>query len=989
MNEPSSSPEPTTSPADSATRSPTHVVGIGASAGGLEALETFFDHAPCDSGLAYVVVQHLSPDYKSLMVELLSKRTRMPVRRADEGIVVEADCVYLIPPKKNLEIAHGRLKLTEKNAHATLNLPIDIFFRSLAEERGDRAIGVILSGTGSDGMRGVRAIKEVGGLAIVQDPASARFDGMPRSAISTGLVDYVSPPEEMPAQLVRYASHHESARRAPPATLDLPEEGVPAVLAAVKRQTGVDFTHYKPGTIVRRIERRMHVTQCRTVAEYLVLVRESARETTTLFKELLIGVTKFFRDTEAFDVLSREVIEPLVVRAGVRDTLRVWVPGCATGEEALTLAMLFHEQLDQHGRSVDLKIFATDIDRDAIELASSGVYPESISADVSPARLARFFVRKGDSYHVVRSLRESVIFAVHNLVKDAPFSRVDLVSCRNLLIYFDPVLQRRALSLMHFALKPSGHLFLGASETVADLPDHFRPLDARAKLFHRVGPVRTPIVDLAEPSTSERPPVRRVRAEPQAETPDAALAVLAARADMADEFAPAALLITERHDLVHVFGDASRYLSVPRGAATHDALEMLPRSMVSLVALGMQKALRDDAAVSYRGVPVEGAEGERTFGVRIKPVREPGLRDRYVLVQLEPAASRRELAGEGALDVAAQGTARLDELQAELQFAQENLRATIEELETSNEELQATNEELLASNEELQSTNEELQSVNEELLTVNAEYQAKIIELTELSADVDNLLRSTSIATLFLDQSLQIRRFTPDVAALVHLMPRDVGRSVQHLQLSFDAPWWITDLTAVVGTRVPRERAIALSDGRQLLVRMLPYLGESAVARGVVVTFVDVTPVHVAQRHLQDILDSLVEEVAVVDANGVITHVNAAWRAFAVANGAMADARTSVGADYLGACRSSEDALAHEIAVGLERVLRGETERFDHEYPCHGPGVQRWYLMHATPLPARAGAVVSHIDISARKLAELELRRALEAARPAGPESPR
>ncbi|MFO0760236.1 MAG: chemotaxis protein CheB [Byssovorax sp.] len=948
-----------------------YVVGIGASAGGLEALEAFFEHAPIDAGLAYVVVQHLSPDYKSMMVELLSKCTRMPVQRADDGMVVEPDHVYLIPPKKNLEIQRGQLRLTDKIQLAAPNLPIDIFFRSLAAERGERAIGVVLSGTGSDGMRGLRAIHEVGGLTLAQEPGSARFDGMPRSALATGVIDYVSAPEAMPAQLERFVSMRASGTPIPPPETVTPAEGLGAVLATVQRASGVDFSGYKIGTIFRRTERRMRVAQAAGLREYLAILNASPREVSALFKDLLIGVTKFFRDPESFEQLAAQVVAPLVAAAGPHETIRVWVPGCSTGEEAFSLAMLFHEQSEALGRGLDLKIFATDVDRDAIERASAGVYPESIAGDVSPERLARFFVSQRDGYHVSRVIRQSVIFAQHNIVKNAPFSRLDLVSCRNLLIYFDTALQRRALSLIHFALKPDGFAFLGSSESIADLPEHFRVVEPRAKIFQRTGALRAPSLEL------EGREVGRARlaggpvevAEGLDAGKPSTLVVERALLDMVEEFGPPSLLVSESLQLLHVFGDASRYLAVPRGTASFNVLEMLPKPLASIVALGTPKALREGRPISYRGISAQLADGPRILGLRIKPLGVPALRKSYVLVQIETSERRGAAHEATAGDLLSDQGARLNELQSELQFTQENLQATIEELETSNEELQATNEELVASNEEMQSTNEELQSVNEELVTVNAEYQAKIAELSELNTDVENLLQGASIATVFLDRDLKVRRFTPDAAGVTNLMARDIGRPIEHIRFNFDDHGLVEQLRAVSAGKSLHERTASTPDGRHFLIRMLPYMSNGVAEAGVVITFIDVTQAHDAEWQHRRVFDSLPEEVVVLDARGVIVVANRAWRRFSEENLAE-PGRVGVGADYLAECRraSKESSSASVVLHALEALLAGNVEHFCHEYACHSPTEMRWFMLTGARLPSGGGAVLSHVNVTQYRL---------------------
>lgn len=648
------------------------------------------------------------------------------------------------------------------------------------------------------------------------------------------------------------------------------------------------------------------------------------------------------------------------------------MPGCSTGEEAFSIAMLFHERIEAMGRPVDLKVFATDIDRDAIEFASAGVYPESIGADVAPDRLSRFFVRKGESYQLARAVRQSVIFAAHNMVKDAPFSRIDLVSCRNLLIYFDSTLQRRAFSLVHFALKPSGFMFLGGSETVSDLPDHFRAVDAKSKLFQRVGTLRTPIMDIGSQGPLRARAVGTVISE-ALEAPKAAAAgaaaVQRALVDMVEEFAPSALLVSEALQLVHVFGDAAKYLAIPRGTASFNVLEMLPKPLASIVALGTPKALRDGVPIAYRGIKADLTDGPRLVGLRIKPLVDPAQRGRFVMLQFARGEVSREADADEVTDVAAEEGARLGELQAELQFTQENLQATIEELETSNEELQATNEELVASNEELQSTNEELQSVNEELLTVNSEYQAKIGELTELNADVDNLLRSASIATVFLDQKLNIRRFTPDAVALVNVMSRDVGRPIDHIKVNFDGEGFVDQLRSVVVTRTMCERTADTPDGRQYLIRMLPYLLDGAAASGVVITFVDVTAAREAEWRQQRILDSLAEQIAVLDGEGTITLVNDAWTRFARDNG-VNPATLGVGARYLAICRAAAGRVpnGHAIADGIADVLAGRRSAFAAEYACHSPTEKRWFVANVSRLGRGGGAVVSHVNVTVRHL---------------------
>ena len=974
---PSSSPAPSVAPRPplaTGRARPSFVVGLGASAGGLEALEKFFDHMPASTGLAFVVVQHLSPDYKSLMVELLSKHTAMSVARAETGMPVERDTIYLLPPKKNLVIVRGRLELTEKVHGGGVNLPIDIFFRSLAADQAEHAIGIVLSGTGSDGMRGVRAIKEAGGLVVAQDPQTARFDGMPRSAVSTGLVDYVLPPEDMPEQLARYARHlYSSAGLRPLPSGGGDDDGLGEILALLRRHAGVDFTHYKPSTVHRRIERRMGISDIHSLADYTAHVRNTPRELAVLYKELLIGVTKFVRDNEAFDSLQRTVLPRLVEEAKLTDTLRVWVAACSTGEEAYTIAMLLAECMEEAKRYVDVKIFATDIDRDATEFGGVGIYPDSIAADLSPERLGRFFTRKGDGYQVNRQLRQMVLFANQNLINDPPFTRLDLASCRNVLIYLDATLQQKVLAGFHFALKPTRYLFLGSSETIGELADCFRPVDSKWKIYQSVEGVRPPIAERIPRAMGE---VGRGFRDAARTNPGEAALIDHCYQTMLEEFAPPALLVTEQHELVHTFGAAASLLRLRPGSASLNVLTLLPKQVASIVSLATHKAARQGSEVAYSDVPMKLGEELQSVTVRVRPVTDPRGRRTDLLVIFERPSPKPGEPSAPTTSVSLEAEQRLADLQQELQYTKENLQATIEELETSNEELQATNEELLSSNEELQSTNEELQSVNEELHTVNTEYQTKIQELVDLNSDVDNLLRSTSIGTLFLDEQLHVRRFTPSVTDLLSLMPRDVGRPIEHIALSLLGDSFVPDLRRVLELGTSVERAVVGRDGRRFLLRILPYLTEAGPQRGVVVTFVDVTAIRRIEEELQDVLDAFPEQIAIVDRAGVIQLVNERWRRFARDNGGD-PMLSGPGASYLAACAhvdGPQGADARAVHAGLLDVLERRAPRFTLEYSCSSPTQPRWFTFVAAPVRGPdGGAIIIHVDITERKLRELAL----------------
>jgi two-component system CheB/CheR fusion protein len=925
------------------------VVGIGASAGGLEALERFFDHVPSDSQVAWIVVQHLSPDHKSLMAEILGKRTRLVVAEVTDGEELKPGRVYLGPARSLVALdAHG-MKLRLKDRASGLNLPIDALFRSMAEQFEEDALGVVLSGTGSDGRMGLEAIKNAGGMVVVQDPTTARFDGMPLSAVSTGLVDLVLPPEQMPEQIARL---HEGGAHA---SLALPPgDALDSIFASLKKVSGIEFGEYKPTTVGRRIERRMGMLGLTSLDEYARRVSESGAEALLLSRELLINVTRFFRDEPAFQVLGETAIADLVARASVGDVLRVWVAACSTGQEAYTIAMLLSEAVAQKP-GLDFKIFATDIDRAALDVAAAGLYPEALVGELTPERLARFFARKGDDWQVSPELRKHIVFAPHNLTRDPPFTRLDLVSCRNVLIYLSPLVQRRVLAALSFAVKPDGFMMLGTSETLGELADRFRLVDPQWRICQRLPTGRSAFDPLHNAVFSS--PARGLDASgPSAPQ----LVIESAFRVLVDRVAQAAVLVNQSLSLVAVFGNADQVLKVPVGAASQSVLAMLPAELRTPMTLAFHRAISgdDEAIFNVADAPAGGVTA-----VRCIPLQAGRPPERYVLAVFERAPSAK-------LDPhshAVEGTAGLQvvELQQELQLLRDRLQSTVEQLETSNEELQAANEELLAANEELQSTNEELQSVNEELNTVNAEHREKIRELTELNADLDNMFKASTVGTLFLDEKLTIRRFTPALSAQFNVLERDIGRPITDLSSKFTDASFIYDLGKVVNEGGHLEREVRTVDGGVFLMRILPFLSDARQILGAVVTFADITPLRQTEGNLtalQRVMDSLVPQVAVLDGAGVIRLVNRAWVRFGEENGAIA-ARSGVGVNYL-------DLSEPEPAVreGIAAVLEGHRAGFQYEYPCHTPTAKRWFRLHVGPLNGEAGAVVSHIEITGEKV---------------------
>ncbi len=953
---------------------PLFTVAVGASAGGLEALERFFEPFPADaSDLTFVVVQHLSPDHKSLMVDLLSKRTRLAVVQAEDGQPLTGGTIHVLPPGKLIAVQGGRLRLTDKPPAGGLSLPIDGFLNALAKDQAERAVAVILSGTGSDGARGVRSIHEQGGAVLVQAPETARFDGMPRSAIDTGVVDQVLPPEDMADRLLGYARQAPLGRVAAQAVLEPPGDELQRIIAAVESRTGMDFSHYRPGTLHRRIERRMHLNQVDGMADYLSLVSGSQIEAAALRKELLIGVTAFFRDPKAFNDLRAHVIPDLLERAGPGGKVRVWVCGCATGEEAYSVAMLFAEAQTSLQQPPEVKIFATDIDRQALDHAGAGLYPESLVADIAPDLRERHFQRMGDHFKVSAALRRMITFASHNVIKDPPFTRLDLVCCRNLLIYFEPTLQQAVLGRFRFALRTGGALFLGSSETLAGMAKDFAVISGRHRLFRLIAQGRLPL--MLEPR-KDRPgnaarvlaPVGGTSGLPTLDGPVQALL---------DACSPPGLLVNSNMQVVHNFAGAERYLRVPTGAVTHEIARYLAPPLATLLPAAVSRVFREWREAHMTGVAVELPAGPQALDVRLCPVDLGGAAGRHVAVLLQAADDR--VVGPMSMDLDRAVRDRIQLLEQELQASLSDQQTFVEEVETANEELQATNEELLASNEELQSTNEELQSVNEELHTVNAELKEKVEELTRLNDDLDNLTAVAGVGIIFVDSEGAVRRFSPPASKVVNLMERDLGRRIFDLTTRLDYPDFGSHIAQVLGGGDPIEIEAQAADGSIYMVRMLPYRSEQSRLTGAVITFTDVTRLIEAEKRLQVYIDALPHQVAVVDAQGIIVLVNEAWRRFAESNGGPAD-RCGVGINYLDVCvaaGSDGGPVAEAVAAGLRRVLSGESDHFAVEYPCHSPDEFRWFLMNVAPIGRGVGgSVVSHVNITERKRSEDGLRLA-------------
>ena len=816
---------------------PRLIVGIGASAGGLEALQYFFGTMSSTSDMAFVVVQHLSPDYKSLLAEILGKQTRMPVVQAENAMEVLPNCVYLIPPKNNMILKEGRLYLQEY-VHSGVNHPIDIFFISLAEEMRGHSIAVVLSGTGSDGTNGIKAIKEQGGLVIAQDPSSAKFDGMPKSALNTGLVDFALTPQQIADEILNFANYPSVVRSDHDLNMFSDEEILARIYSILKKTSRIDYTHYKKSTILRRIERRMVVTHKDNLNDYVGLLMDSAEEARVLGKEILIGVTNFFRDASYFDKLKSMVIYNILTRAQEQDPIRIWVAGCFTGEEAYSIAILFAEAMLELNVRRDVKIFATDVDAEAIEFAGRGVYSESILDDVTNERLTRFFAKRGDSYVISKDIRKLIIFAPHNVFQDPPFGKLDLISCRNVMIYFQPVLQKNLFSIFHSALKNEGYLFLGKSETAGEFSEVFTPVCHMEKIYRHNAAAHAPEyghISFMTPKVPSTPlSYEHTTEEKSLDNVDGAYC------HFLESFLPPSAVLNEHNDIVHIFGDFEHYLSLSKGRAVLNIFNLISADLSLVVSTALNKARSEKTRVTYTDISINDKNGGVCVDMTVQPIQDKrgGETGLTALV----FSQRAELPVEGSVekyDINRTAAQRIVDLEHELQDSQENLRATIGELETVNEELQAANEELLTANEELQSSNEELQSVNEELYTVNAEYQQKLQELQDLNNDMSNFLSSTMIGILFVDNALNIRKFTDYIGREFDLMEQDVGRPLHILSHNFKHVDIIKDAQEVLKTLMPIEKELQAANDKHYTVRVSPYRTAENSIKGLVFTIID------------------------------------------------------------------------------------------------------------------------------------------------------
>jgi two-component system CheB/CheR fusion protein len=950
-----------------------YIVAIGASAGGLEAIHEFFDNMPEYGNLSFVIIQHLSPDYKSLLVELVSKHTNMQVREVEQDMAVESDCVYVIPNNKEIIIEQGRLRLVQKPLEKAPNTAIDTFLFSLAKDKGPCAICIILSGTGTDGTKGASAIKKAGGMVMVQDPETAKFDGMPRSIIASETMDYVLAPEFMPAEIYNYIQ-------------DMPvqvfngkieEHLLTEVFQLVKEHSGQDFNHYKPPTITRRIAKRMAQFNLKTLEDYLQLLRQSEEESKALAKDFLIGVTRFFRDKLAFDFLKEHVLGKLVDEKEEGSILKIWVTACSTGEEAYTLAMLLDQCLQEKNKWLDIKIFATDIDSNAVEFAARGIYPASIAKEIEPAVLKKYFLKEEKQYQIVPRLRKQIVFARHNILKDPPFIKNDLVTCRNMLIYMENVLQRQVLSSLHFALNTGGYLFLGPSESASLIRGGLEEIHQKWKIYRKTDNSRSALPN------NLYSPLEYIRQTRDMRNSGNGSAVLASKKAsnllddfkevVSEDFGFAAVYIDKAYEIQEAIGNYKKYLSLPDKKLNLNLLKMVPADLSMALNIALRQAWTTEKKSSVKGVKLNTAEGTRVVDLLIKP----GIGNQpYTMIIFHEDHERAQPTGDGP-DTHAQPAdikEHIMSLEAELSETRTNLQMAIEGLETSNEELQSSNEELLSANEELQSSNEELQSLNEELHTLNTEHQLKIKELVELNDDMDNYFRSTDIGQVFVDAHLRIRKFNPAAVKMINLIPSDIGRPINHISTNIQQDSMIEDIHTVIRHKRIVEKEMVLSNGHMHLMKILPYIRQDKQTDGVVITFVDVTAVKE--------LDMLLKGVFNASAAIIL-----AFKPVMNDSGAVADFRllaaNSEGMRFLGDAAQVSKHLSMKKEVP-QLVEHGMFERYVNvvdqgavlrtEFHMEREQLEYWYEMSAVRTQD-GNIVITCSDVTEKKDAEDRLRR--------------
>jgi two-component system CheB/CheR fusion protein len=852
------------------------VVGIGASAGGLRAIEEFFKNMPADSGGVFAIVQHLSPDFKSLMKEILQRHTRMEIHRVTDGMNLAANSIYLIPPDKNLIVEDDKFRLLEREdkKHLGPNFPIDLFFKSLAKNYQENAVGVILSGTGSDGSVGLQAINQAGGIALVQDPSTAEFDGMPSSAIAAlnlqklpqknlkPMITQIDSPAELAQLVYDYLLSPASMRQKYlNSNLGLDDAKLKQITDILSQYQQVNFSFYKHSTLSRRIYRRCSANSCTNVGEYIQVLQKSDDEKQALFEDLSITVTSFFRDTAAWEYLSEKVIPDLIEKSQPDEELRFWVSGCATGEEAYSLAILIDEALENSPKKLRVKIFTTDINQNALETAAIGIYPATIAKNVDPERLEKYFIKQKNSFQVTRKLRDMMIFATHDLTTDVGFTRINLISCRNILIYMQPELQRRVLQNLHFSLKSQGILFLGDSEHLGTLEDEFIPISKKHKLYNKRRDVslHIPAISIDKPEKISKFAISNISSGKNKQNKRELILENVLKTFLNASKATC-LVVNHQNQIVEIFEDLAKVLKIPIGKLTNDVTQLVLPSLQLALNTALYRVRKEKQSVTYKGIKLVEEDNVRTMQLKVDFYEDNKVSGDLFMVSLsEENISIPLIKGED-FQPDSQASERISQLEYQLQQAEESFKTLIQELESIDEEHQAANEELTASNEELQSTNEELQSVNEELYTVNSEYQLKINELIELNEDINNLLRSTNIGVVFLDKKLRIRKFTPAATVAINLIETDINRPLKHLSNNLDCGNFIEIIQEAAQSEKSLDLEVKLADcDKYLLMRINPYIKDNGSFDGVVLSFIDINEIKTAQNQLQETFDALQE----------------------------------------------------------------------------------------------------------------------------------
>ena len=838
------------------------IVGIGSSAGGLEALELFLKNIPPKCGMAFVIVQHLDPTHKGIMVELLQRVTELPVRQVSDCLRIEPDHIYVIPPNKDMSLLHGVLHLLDMVKPRGLRLPIDFFFRSMADDMKQYSIGVILSGMGSDGTLGLRDIKEKGGGVFVQEPGSAKFDGMPRSAIDAGLADIIAPVEKLPSSIIAYLNHIPQFSKPDVSLESKSQSALEKVVILLRTQTGHDFSLYKKNTVYRRIERRMGIHQIEKIIDYVHFLQGNPHETELLFKELLIGVTSFFRDPAAWETLQTKAIPSLLALRPSGGTLRAWVAGCSTGEEAYSLAMILKESIESMKLSGNfrIQIFASDLDKDAIEKARYGIYPSNIAVDLSPVRLQRFFEKDDRGYKVSREIRETIVFAPHNVIMDPPFTKIDILVCRNLLIYMEQELQKKLFPLFHYSLNPGGILFLGSAESIGSSDNLFEPIDGKSRLFrHRTMGVRSKPLDFPVAFNHQTPLFSdRIEFKQPYNTSEHNLQVMTDQV-LLNYYTPAAVLTNENGDIIYINGRTGKYLEPAAGKANWNIFAMAREGMRSQLTTLFGNAIIKKSAVFKKEVIIGSDRDRELVNLSVEQLEKPDPLCGLVLIVFEEVKNNQLLDSPDPAYPVDTSQTHILSLEQDLKAAREEIVIIREQMQTSQEELKSTNEEMQSANEEMQSTNEELttskeemQSLNEELQTVNQELLSKVSDLSLANNDMKNLLNSTEIATLFLDNELNIRRFTTRTSTIIKLIGSDIGRPITDIVTDLKYSTLADDAREVLHTLIFREKQVSATDGRWFKVRIMPYRTQENRIDGVVITFIDITETKKFEQSQQD-----------------------------------------------------------------------------------------------------------------------------------------